>query len=387
MKVVLKAGREKSVLRKHPWIFSGAIQEMPSCEDGSILPIYSSSGDFLARGYFHKTNSLSGRILSFDQRPVEEVIVERLVHAWEMRKRLFDRSVTNCFRLINAEGDGIPGLIVDYYDGVLVMQVNTCGIERLKTFLIGSLASLVKPKSIYEKSLSFSRTQEGLSEKEGTVWGDPITEVQVIENGIQFYVSLTDGQKTGLFLDQREMRCLIADHACDKRVLNCFSYTGGFSLFALKGGARQVDSVDISSKASLLARKNTEINGFDLEKHAIFEEDVFAFLRRSSLQYDLVILDPPAFAKKRNDVENACKAYKEINQGAMAKMPAGSLLLTCSCSYHIDGELFQNLLFQAASEAGRNVRIIGRHIQAQDHPISLYHPEGEYLKSILLYLE
>lgn len=387
MKVILKPGREKSVLRRHPWIFSGAIQEMAACEDGSILPIYSSTGEFLAQGYFHNTNSLSGRILAFDKTPVEEVILDRLCKAWEMRKRLFDRGRTNCFRLINAEGDGIPGLIVDCYDDVLVLQANTCGIEKLKPFLIASLVSLVQPKSIYEKSLSSARGQEGLPEIEGTVWGAPITEVSILENGLKFLVSLTEGQKTGLFLDQREMRRLIAEYAPGKRVLNCFSYTGGFSLFALQGGAAHVDSVDISSQAAVYAKINTEINGFDLKKHSLIEDDVFAFLRRSSLQYDIVILDPPAFAKKRNDVENACKAYKEINQGAMAKMPAGSLLLTCSCSYHIDGDLFQNLLFQAAYDAKRSVKIVGRHKQAADHPISLYHPEGEYLKSVLLYLD
>lgn len=383
-KVVLKEGREKSLLQKHPWIFSGAIASLPLLEAGAICPIYTACGRFLAQGYFHPTNSIAGRVLTFDDLPIEEVITTKLKKAIALRATFFDHAHTNAYRMINAEGDGLPGLIVDRYAEALVIQVTTCGMERLRPFIIEQLIQLVSPQLIYEKSLSMARKQEGLSEREGVVYGSSVPEAQVLENGMKFCVAFDKGQKTGLFLDQRARRLEIERVARGRRVLNCFSYTGGFSLFALRGGATDVHSVDSCQEATSAAQKNVSLNGFS--SHTAFTEDAFGFLKRSSLDYDLIILDPPAFAKKRADVPAACHGYKAINRLVMERARPGTLLLSCSCSYYIDQKLFQSLLFQSAQEANRDVQILSSHPQAYDHPVSLYHPEGDYLKSLLLLL-
>jgi len=383
-KVILKPGKEKSLLNKHPWIFSGAILSSPSFENGEILPVFASNNQFVAQAYFHTKNSIAGRILSFAKEPVKETIHKRIIEALALRRRFFDPELTNAYRLINAEGDGLPGLIVDSYDGHLVLQVNTCGMERLKPLIVEALIELVRPKSIYEKSHSHAREQEGLATSMGSLWGKAPKEVDIIENGLRFTVSIHEGQKTGFFLDQREMRLLLSKFVFGKKVLNGFCYSGGFSLFALKGGALEVDSVDCSKEALKLAEKNTLLNAYSLERHRLIDEDMFSFLRSSSMNYDVVVLDPPAFAKKKSDINTACRGYKEINRLVMEKVPPSSLLLTCSCSYFVNEDLFQKVIFQAACEAKRQVSILGRHVQALDHPISIYHPEGEYLKSFLL---
>lgn len=377
-RVVLKPGKEKSVLRRHPWIFSGAIDKLPKFSNGDILPIYSSTGALLATGYFHSENSIAGRILSFGAEAAHDAIRRKLQESLTLRQTLLS---TDAYRLVNAEGDGLPGLIVDKYGDVVVLQINTAGMEKLKPLIIETLVSLLHPASIYEKSVSAARRQEGLPDFKGVVYGTLIPEVTICENGISYHVSITDGQKTGFFLDQREMRKKISDLSSGKRVLNCFAYTGGFSAAAIKGGASHVDSVEISEEACALCRRN-----IDSSQHTIIQIDAFDFLRDSSLNYDLVVLDPPAFAKKRNDVDTACQGYKEINRACMKKMPENSLLLTCSCSSYIDDALFQNLISQAAAEANRFVRIVGRHVQAPDHPVSVFHPEGHYLKSLLLHI-
>lgn len=379
-RVILKEGREKSLLQRHPWIFSGAVAKLPNIEPGEVLSVYSSSGNFLAKAYFHPDNSLSGRVLTFENEPIDMAIQKKLDEALSLRK--FD-SNTTAYRLVNAEGDGLPGLIVDKYANTFVVQFSTYGMERLKPLILEKLIAL-KPDAIYEKSSSSARAQEGLNASEGILYGNDIDEVEVLENGIKFLVSLKTGQKTGLFLDQRERRKEIGQLARDKRVLNCFSYTSGFSLYALNGGAKSVDSVDSCRIACEYAQKNTELNG--LSHHTIHCEDVFTFLKREKLDYNLFILDPPAFAKKRTDIPTACLGYKTINRLVMEKAPRGSLLLTCSCSYFIDEKLFQTLLFQSAQESGRTVRILNHHAQASDHPISIFHPEGEYLKSFLLHI-
>lgn len=377
--VILKPGKEKSVLKKHPWIFSGALASYPTFEDGDILPVYSHDKTHLAFAYFHTKNSIAGRILSFGDKSAHETVVFHIKKALLLRNTLQN---TSARRLINAEGDSLPGLIVDQYNDVLVLQINTCGMEKLKKLIIDTLIQELKPASIYEKSLSSARAQEGLALSQGLLYGTLIPEVTIVENDISYIVSIVDGQKTGFFLDQCEMRRKIKELSFNKRVLNCFSYSGGFSLAALKGGAFHVTSVDISKDACDLCRRQPH----DLSKHTIIQTDVFEFLKNNSLNYDLVILDPPAFAKKRADIPAAATGYKEINRRAMQKMPRGSLLLTSSCSAYIDQDLFQNLIFQSALEAGRYVQIIGRHIQAYDHPVALNHPEGDYLKSLLLYI-
>lgn len=384
-RVVLKPGREKALLKQHLWIFSGAIAELPECENGEILPVFSADGQFLAKAYFHMSNSIAGRVLTFEDEPIEAALEKRLKAAIAMRHALFNPEETNAMRLINAEGDGLPGLIADLYDDILVIQIHTAGMDRLRALLVELFTKLLPLRGIYEKSNSTARAQEGLSERCALLYGDCPKEVLIKENGLLFLIPIQEGQKTGFFLDQREMRQAIKEHVFGKRVLNCFSYTGGFSLFALQAGASSVSSVDSSQLACHIAQENVLLNHLDVNKHQVINEDVFTFLKTSPLDYDLIILDPPAFAKKRQDVAAACSAYKEINRLAMEKMPLGSLLLTCSCSYFIDTSLFQNLLFQTALEAKRAVKIISRHYQAKDHPISLFHPEGEYLKGFLLH--
>ncbi|MBP7075346.1 MAG: class I SAM-dependent rRNA methyltransferase [Rhabdochlamydiaceae bacterium] len=378
-RVVLKPGKEKSLLNCHPWIFSGAIAARPSHKPGEIFPVFSSSNKLIGHGYFHPDNSIAGRMLNFSaQNPLDSVRAA-IDNALELRWQLVPESGR---RLINAEGDGLPGLIVDQYGEVLVIQIHTAGMELLKDAIVEHLIKQVQPKTIYEKSTSAARRQEGLTDIKGLVHGIETPEVTITEHGIPYIVKPLEGQKTGFFLDQREMRKTVLNLSKDKTVLNCFAYTGGFSLAALKGGATHVTSVDISSEACALAARHT----FDPAKHTITQADVFDFLRTHPLNFNLVILDPPAFAKKRSDIETASKGYRDINRLAFEKMPPNSILITSSCSSYMDASLFQQIIFQAAAEAGRFVRIIGRHTQSLDHPVSIYHPEGDYLKSLILYL-
>ncbi len=389
-KVVLKPGREKSLLtNRHPWIFSGAVEQFPSMEHGEVVAVVSHEGKFLAQAYFHTTNSLAGRVLSFDSgMSLGQIIESSLQKAYALRQRFIDFSQTDCYRLVNAEADGLPGLIVDCYKDVFVIQVNTCGMERLKSLLVEKLISLFHPRCIYEKSNSSARVQEGLPLFEGYLYGEKVEEVQVKENSIFFSISLQESQKTGFFLDQREMRSFIGRHAKGQRVLNCFAYTGGFSLYALCGGASFVESVDVSRSACEQSLKNTEINSIDKALHKITKADVIDYLKKQKeLDFSLIILDPPAFAKQRKDVRAASISYKNLNREVYKKAKPGTLLLTSSCSYFMDRDLFEQILFQAASEEKREVKILSRHLSAFDHPRSLYHPEGDYLKSLLLYID
>jgi 23S rRNA (cytosine1962-C5)-methyltransferase len=261
-------------------------------------------------------------------------------------------------------------------------------MQVLRPLVVQWLVEKLQPEGIYEKSLLPSRKEEGLVDEEGVLYGkEPSKSIQILENDLHFSVSILQGQKTGFFLDHREMRQMVRHLASGKRVLNCFSYTGGFSVYAAAGKAKSVDSVDISASAMEMAAQNMTLNGFKDDRYRFFTADVFQFLREKPLDYDLVILDPPAFAKRQKDIVPACRGYKDINRIAMQKMPQGSLLLTSSCSYHIDEALFQTVVFQAAVEARRTVRIIGRHHIAADHPINICHPESDYLKTLLLYIE
>ncbi len=383
--VVLKSGREKAVLQRHHWIFSGAIASLPSFEDGDILPVYSHSEKLLGFGYFNRKSQIIGRMISFGEEDPFLALQRNIDEAIALRQSLFNEEITNAYRLINGEGDGIPGLIVDKYADVLVMQISALGMDCLREKVIEMLVKTLKPRALYEKSRLPSRKEEGLKEVEGLVWGEDLSEITIKENGHSFLVSVLEGQKTGFFLDHRNMRKQVQEMAHGKKVLNCFSYTGGFSIYAAKGGAKSVTNVDSSEQALEIARKNTELNHIDKQKFVC--QDAFRFLEEDSLEYDLVILDPPAFAKKKKHINQAAKGYHQLNRIAMQKMPRRSLLLTCSCSYFVDTKLFQQIVFQAALEAKREVVIIGRHQLAQDHPINLFHPEGDYLKSLLLYVK
>ena len=385
-KVILKAGKEKAIVNHHHWIFSGAILEAPKNMMGELYPVYTQKNELLGYGYFNSKAKIIGRMISFGAKDPLEMLSKNIESAISLRSGFFDENVTNAYRLINAEGDFLPGLVVDRYADALVLQISTLGMEKQKSSIVRKLKEQINPTFIYEKSNLPSRKEEGLVSEERLLDGVLQDEVEILENGIKFKVSVTQGQKTGFFLDHRDMRQLIETLSQDKRVLNCFAYTGGFSLYAARGGAIAVDSVDISDSAMELAKKNSLLNGFSIPME-FKTEDVFQFLRQSDLNYNLVILDPPAFAKKQKDIIPACRGYKDINRVAMQKMPSKSLLLTASCSYYVDEELFQKVVFQAAAEAKRDVRIIGKHRLAVDHPINIFQPEGDYLKSLLLYID
>ena len=385
--VVIKKGRERSLQNRHPWIFSGAVQSISDSPDGSVCEVHSSTGEFLALGYFNKRSSLTGRIISFAKGSPEEIVKSLVRRSIEVRKGFFNESVTNAYRLINGEGDGLPGLIVDKYRDVLVLQCGTLGIELLKPTIVEELKKILSPKAIFEKSKLPSRKEEGLEDREELLFGEEIPDVEILENGNKFVVAFHDSQKTGFFLDQREMRSLVGTLSKGRGVLNCFSYTGGFSVYAAKGGATRTVSVDISDGATALAKNNLALNGFEGKSHECYAADVFDYLRQSAKGFDLIILDPPAFAKKKDHVSQAAKGYNEINRVALQNLAPGGILVTCSCSHFMEEELFQKILFSAARDAGKNVRIIHRHRQAFDHPISVYHPEGEYLKSLVLLVE
>lgn len=387
--VVLKPGKDKAVRNRHHWIFSGAIGRLPDFEDGAILAVRSAGGDLLGHAYFNRKSSISGRMISFGKALPEDAIRQSLEGALALRKRFFDPAVTNALRLVNAEGDGLPGLVVDLYDDVLVIQVATLGMEKLKPLLLELLVAAVRPRTIYEKSDLPARREEGLEEFESVLYGDMggADRVDILEEGLPFRVRPTRSQKTGFYLDQREMRSLVRRLAAGKRVLNAFSYTGAFTVCALKGGAVRADSVDSSEAALGLAEENLELNGLPSSSGYFIAADVFDFLRSPDLDYDFIILDPPAFAKKRTDVVQACRGYKDINRLAVQSVRPGGLVLTFSCSHFIETGLFRQVVFQASLESGRRVRILQEHRQAVDHPVNVYHPETAYLKGFLLYVE
>jgi 23S rRNA (cytosine1962-C5)-methyltransferase len=385
--VVLTPGKDKAVRNRHHWIFSGAVRVLPEFEDGSLLEVRSASGDLLGHAYFNRRSSIVGRMVSFGKTPPEDAIRESVDAALRLRKELFDSEVTNAFRLINAEGDRLPGLVVDRYADTLVLQITTRGMEKLKPLVLDLLVSRLKPAAVYEKSDVPSRREEGLEDAVGSLLGGPVHRVRILEEGLTFWVDIPQSQKTGFYFDQRENRKLVRDLSRGRHVLNAFSYTGAFSVYALKGGALRADSVDSSESAIALAQENFEANALPADTGVFFTADVFNFLREPGLGYDFIILDPPAFAKRRTDVVQACRGYKDINRQAVQKVGPQGLVLTFSCSHFVDERLFQQVVFQAASEAGRRVRILQRHRQAPDHPVNIFHPETEYLKGLLLYVD
>lgn len=385
--VVLKHGKDKPIRNFHHWIFSGAIESMPNYEDGEILAVTSAQHMFLGYAYFNSKTSIAGRMVSFSQRKPLAAIEHNIIAAVELRKTLFKDSETNAFRLINAEGDNIPGLTIDQYKDVLVMQVSTLGIERIKDHILDFLIKHVNPRTIFEKSEMPARRNEGLGTFSGYLYGEEDPIVTITENGHAFEINLEKSHKTGFYLDQREMRKLIGNLAKDKRVLNCFSYTGGFSIYAAKQGAETVDSLDISKEVIEQAQRNFELNGMDPNKYGFVAKDIFQFIEEDSLDYDIVILDPPAFAKKKEDFGNAFRAYKKLNKKAIQRMPSGSFLLTCSCSYNMQENEFLRAITEASEETGRKIRIIQKHRHAMDHPQNIYHHEMDYLKSFLLYID
>ena len=385
--VILKPGRDKAVRNRHHWIFSGAIREMPDFEDGAVLAVRSSGGELLGHGYFNRKSAITGRMIGFGAEPPEAAVRASLERALALRAAFFDPAATNARRLVNAEGDGLPGLIADLYDDVLVLQVATLGMEKLKPIVVEVLGAALRPRAVLERSDLPARREEGLEPVEAQLAGEAVDRVRILEAGIPFWVGLARGQKTGFYLDQRESRRLVRETAAGRRVLNAFSYTGSFSVSALLGGAVRADSVDSSEPAIAMAQDNFELNGLAADAGLFFTADVFEFLREPALDHDYIILDPPAFAKKRTDVVAACRGYKDINRLAFQRVRTPGLVLTFSCSHFVDETLFQQVVFQAAHEAGRRARIIQKHRQAFDHPVNIYHPETAYLKGFLLYVD
>lgn len=387
--LTLKPGADVHVQNRHHAIFKTSVQDMPSVQNGSIVEVRSSIGEFLSYATINTRSYLCARSFAFEQTDPIAQLRRLIKRAVELRAKLPSLRDTDAIRLINAEGDSIPGLIVDQYGTTLVVQFTTVGMDRLRTWVADVLLELTQLSSLYEKSTGSARIKEGLPDREGWLKGKGARTLIVTERGIKFMISLSGGQKTGLFLDQREMRSLVAGFAAGQTVLDLCSYSGGFSFAALSGGAVAADAVDYDADAIELARKQAALNGFQSGQFGSYAEDAFDFLRRRPLPraYDFVILDPPAFAKRSTDIELAKHTYTDLNRMAMEILPPGGLLLTCSCSYQISPEIFQTIVFHAARQAKRSVRILQRHHHAYDHPVNIYHPEVDYLKSLLLYIE
>ncbi len=445
-KIILKKGREDSLLRYHPWVFSGAIaQIVGEPAEGDIVGVFSQSGEFLAYGHY-QVGSIAVRVLSFAGEdvlspdfwrnmiaralrvrvaaglatsvpnptlPTAEHAQAALEHIesipepvevpanTELSLRQVQRpeeksqrsALTNCYRLIHGEGDGLPGLIIDYYDGVCVMQAHSVGMFRAKGAICEALKSVFGPslKAVYDKSSGTAPFKAGLDLVDGYLYRSESfsdDEQVVLENGHRFFVNWTEGQKTGFFLDQRENRALVGKYSRGRNVLNLFCYTGGFSVYALGAGAVHVDSVDSSRKAVDMVERNMSLNGFEPSRHTGYCADAIEFLRNvPEDKYDLMIVDPPAFAKHRGALNNALRAYQRLNAAAISKVASGGLVFTFSCSQVVDKEAFALAVFSAAAQTGRSVRILDRLNQPADHAVNIYHPEGEYLKGLLLYVE
>lgn len=396
-KLYLKKGRDESLRRFHPWVFSGAVSNIcGQPAEGDLVEVYSSEGEYLASGHY-QIGSIAVRVLSFCGNPASpEFWSEALASALEVRRAvgLADGSKgTNCYRLVHGEGDGLPGLIVDYYDGVCVMQAHSAGMFRNRRQIAEALVKVYGQdlKAVYDKSSGTAPFKAGLDLVDGYLYRHPgynADSVPVMENGHKFLVNWSEGQKTGFFLDQRENRALVERYSPGRNVLNLFCYTGGFSIYALAGGAVHVDSVDSSAKAMAMVDRNVALNFGDCGKHTSYCCDAMDFLGKCEEgKYDLMIVDPPAFAKHRGVLKNALRAYQRLNAAAISKVAHGGLVFTFSCSQVVDKETFALTVFSAAASTGRRVRILDRLCQPADHSVNIYHPEGEYLKGLLLYVE
>lgn len=387
--LTLKPGSEVHIQNRHHAIYRTSVASLPVCDNGSIVEVRSAEGGFLCYATLNNRSYLCARAIAFEKGDPMLTLRRLIKRAIELRNALPSLRDTDAIRLINAEGDAIPGLIVDQYGDILIVQLTTVGMDKIRVFLFDLLMELRKPKGIYEKSTGSARKKEAMGDREGWVRGKGSEVITVTERGTKFLISPSGSQKTGLFLDQREMRSVVRENAAGMTVLDVCSYVGGFSLAALSGGALAADCVDYDPEAIETARKHATLNGFTEDQFGCYCEDAFDFLRRrpSPRNYDFIILDPPAFAKRDTELDLAKHAYTDMNRMAMEILPPGGLLLTCSCSYQIDTGLFQTIIFHAARQAKRSVRILQRHHHAYDHPVNIYHPETDYLKSMLLYVE
>jgi 23S rRNA (cytosine1962-C5)-methyltransferase len=390
-KVYLKAGKEESLKRFHPWVFSGAIARIEGePEEGEIVDVYTSKKEFIACGHF-QIGSIAVRVLTFRQEEINrDFWKRRLEVALDLRRslNLVDNPENNTYRLVHGEGDNLPGLIIDVYGQTAVMQAHSAGMHVYRMEIAEALSEVMGDivQHIYYKSETTLPFKADLGPENGFIKGGSPENV-ALENGLKFHVDWLKGQKTGFFVDQRENRHLLERYSKGRNVLNMFCYTGGFSFYAMRGGANLVHSVDSSAKAIDLTNQNVELNFPGDERHQAFAEDAFKYLDRMGDQYDLIILDPPAFAKHRDALRNALRGYSKLNAKAFEKIKPGGILFTFSCSQVVDKKDFRNAVFTAAAQSGRSVRILHQLTQPGDHPVNIYHPEGEYLKGLVLYVE
>ena len=390
-KVFLKPGKEESLKRFHPWVFSGAIHHLEGePEEGEIVDVYTSKKEFIACGHF-QIGSIAVRVLSFVQEEIGyDYWKQRLEVAYRMRQALglAENPQNNTYRLVHGEGDNLPGLIIDVYGKTAVMQAHSAGMHVDRMMIADALSEVMGGtiENIYYKSETTLPYKADLGPENGFIKGGSPENV-AMEYGLKFHVDWLKGQKTGFFVDQRENRHLLEQYAKGRNVLNMFCYTGGFSFYAMRGGANLVHSVDSSSKAIDLTNQNVELNFPGDTRHQAFAEDAFKYLDRMGDQYDLIILDPPAFAKHRDALRNALRGYSKLNAKAFEKIKPGGILFTFSCSQVVDKKDFRNAVFTAAAQSGRKVRILHQLTQPADHPVNIYHPEGEYLKGLVLYVE
>ena len=390
-KVYLKPGKEESLKRFHPWVFSGAIAKIEGePEEGEVVDVYTSKKEFIACGHY-QIGSIAVRVLSFVQETIDRAFWKRrLGVALDLRRSLglVDNPQNNTCRLVHGEGDNLPGLIVDVYGKTAVMQAHSAGMHVDRLEIAEALSEVMEGivENIYYKSETTLPFKADLGPENGFIKGGSPENI-ALENGLKFHVDWLKGQKTGFFVDQRENRHLLERYSKGRNVLNMFCYTGGFSFYAMRGGANLVHSVDSSAKAIDLTNKNVELNFPGDPRHEAFAEDAFKYLDRMGDQYDLIILDPPAFAKHRDALRNALRGYSKLNAKAFEKIKPGGILFTFSCSQVVDKKDFRNAVFTAAAQSGRSVRILHQLTQPGDHPVNIYHPEGEYLKGLVLYVE
>lgn len=390
-KIFLKAGKDKSLFRYHPWVFSGAIARMEGQpQEGEIVKVYNQENRFLAVGHY-QIGSIAVRILSFEEQEINyDFWKERINSAWQMRRALglTDSVSNNVYRLVHGEGDDLPGLVIDYYAGVAVVQFHSVGMYRERENIAKALREVMgdRLRAIYDKSETTLPFKAAIEPRNGYLYGKSDTFI-ALENGLKFKVDWLEGQKTGFFIDQRENRSLLERYAKGKQVLNMFCYTGGFSFYAMRGGAGLVHSVDVSARAIELTRENVELNFPGDPRHHAFAEEAFRFLDQSQNKYDLMVLDPPAFAKHQNVLNNAIQGYKKLNRKGIEVIRPGGILFTFSCSQVMTKDLFRQTIFTAAANTGRKVKILHQLTQPADHPVNIYHPEGEYLKGLVLYVE
>lgn len=391
MQVYLKRGKEESLQRFHPWVFSGAIHHIDKgIEEGDIVRVVNDRNEFVAIGHY-QIGSIAVRVLSFrDIRIDEEFWRSRIAAALQMRQAIgfAPRSSNNTFRLVHGEGDNLPGLVIDCYDKTAVMQAHSVGMHKCRKAIAQALIDVMGDsiKNVYYKSETTLPYKAELGQQNDFLYGGSEDNI-AIENGLQFHVDWLKGQKTGFFIDQRENRLLLQHYAAGRNVLNMFCYTGGFSVYAMKGGAELVHSVDSSAKAIDLTNRNVELNFPGDKRHEAFCEDAFKYLDNNTKKYDLIILDPPAFAKHRAALHNALKGYIRLNAKGFEAVKPGGILFTFSCSQAVSKDYFRQAVFTAAAQSGRKVRILHQLHQPADHPINIYHPEGEYLKGLVLYVE